>query len=802
MSIMTKLSIRSLRTELARTIMTILAMAIAATMAVAVLVGLRSMQISMYNYYVKDSAGQQVSFSGVSRQRVKAFRDEEAFANTAAYTTKNNVAIKEIKAGEYGADKDNPLTQITITPADLKLAGKQLLVGGRLPRKSNEVMLSEMLIGGDVKIGRTITVKTGQDTHKYRVVGVMSQFKGFLTEGQIIHTASTLPAGRQVVMAKVKSTRDIHQKMPMLAKRYGVKARSIIYQEQALNIIGESADSKTKWALVAVVVAVLAIIGVAALIMIYTSINLTVKAHRQRYGLLRSIGTTPKQLHHLVYQQSLLLAVPALILGYGFGIGGITLAMTSLKRMFANHELPLDLVLVVDWLPLLIAAVFMILITLLAAARPAYKASRVTPIVAIRALDPSPKLTKRHLKSTWLIRRVKQPIMKLALKNYRRSSRKWSMLVTLTTTVTIFVGLTGFVRNVLQDQTPSYTADITGTLQSQEIDMQDIKRILTEQGGIKESQVVREMSLMMMGKAKKWSHRQLWLYVIPNDVAKKEFNSVPTVINGKIYNTTADGKATEKSLVEPDDPRTLSFTTENLDDQGKQTKTKIITTHFNLATHESLPQYQLILYPGDSALVISQSTFEKWAPTLNVDDSQLTYSLGLTLKDRETHTAFVKALKLELGDIYIYDQVANAREAEATLTAMRTGVYGFITLLSLISLATIINHTFAALLEQRRGLAILQSVGTTAKQITGMLSIQNALLLTRGWVFGSVLGSGIARGLYQLMSAGQISDKSFHWPIIEIVVTAVALLLIGAVFAIVTWRMIRKQDIDLMIRTE
>ena len=69
----------------------------------------------------------------------------------------------------------------------------------------------------------------------------------------------------------------------------------------ALERAGESRDVKLRVMFALLVVVILSVIGFVSLALIYTSINLSVRSQTQRYGLLRSIGATPKQLRRLVY---------------------------------------------------------------------------------------------------------------------------------------------------------------------------------------------------------------------------------------------------------------------------------------------------------------------------------------------------------------------------------------------------------------------------------------------------------------------------------------------------------------------
>ena len=141
--------------------------------------------------------------------------------------------------------------------------------------------------------------------------------------------------------------------------------------ELALERAGESRDVKVRAMFVLLVIVVLSVIGLVSLALIYTSINLSVQAQTQRYGLLRSIGATPRQIRQSVYLQALTLVLPAILLGLLAGIGGLSLAFHELNRIFKASGNTFQLLLTISWWPILVSGFFMLLVTLLAARRPA-----------------------------------------------------------------------------------------------------------------------------------------------------------------------------------------------------------------------------------------------------------------------------------------------------------------------------------------------------------------------------------------------------------------------------------------------
>ncbi len=131
--------------------------------------------------------------------------------------------------------------------------------------------------------------------------------------------------------------------------------------------------------LIAIVVLLLLIIFTGYLI-IYNVFQISVTNDIRFYGLLKTIGTTGKQLKRIVRQQALLLSLIGIPIGLlmGFVIGNkltpVIMAQLSYKNAFASFN------------PLIFigAAVFALLTVFLSCARPGRMAAKVSPVEAVR----------------------------------------------------------------------------------------------------------------------------------------------------------------------------------------------------------------------------------------------------------------------------------------------------------------------------------------------------------------------------------------------------------------------------------
>lgn len=159
-----------------------------------------------------------------------------------------------------------------------------------------------------------------------------------------------------------------------------------------------------------------------------------------------------------------MLAFPAFLIGIGMGIGGLAVAFHILNQRFIVQGNTFRLFLVIDWWPIFLGAIFMFLVTLVAAWRPAHRAASVSPIAAVQMLPESVKISRRSRRLSPIERLLRSPTAKLAYKQYRRLGwSKLTMIATLSLSLMIFIGLTGFFRSVLTLNNETFTqqADVT-----------------------------------------------------------------------------------------------------------------------------------------------------------------------------------------------------------------------------------------------------------------------------------------------------------------------------------------------------
>ncbi len=164
---------------------------------------------------------------------------------------------------------------------------------------------------------------------------------------------------------------------------------------------------------------ILLIIFVGYLI-IYNIFQISVAGDIRFYGLLKTIGTTGKQLKRIIRYQALrlcLVGIPAgLLLGYLAGMAVTSLVMATAYRQSAFQTLN-------PWI-FIGSALFSILTVLISTRKPGKMAACVSPIEAVRYVDTDIKLKKRSGR-----KRVGPKVFQMAEAGLSRNRKKTALVI-------------------------------------------------------------------------------------------------------------------------------------------------------------------------------------------------------------------------------------------------------------------------------------------------------------------------------------------------------------------------------------
>lgn len=180
--------------------------------------------------------------------------------------------------------------------------------------------------------------------------------------------------------------------------------------------LGESMDAVTLLA----IVAFLALVIFTGYLIIYNIFQISVTGDIRFYGLLKTIGVTPRQLKRIISLQALFLCVAGIPAGLllGYGVGAFLTPVVMARTTFGAG------VSTVSTSPLifLASALFALLTVMLSCARPGKIASKVSPVEATKYTE-----TVKSKKKQRTTRGAK--VYQMAFANLGRNKRKTVLVV-------------------------------------------------------------------------------------------------------------------------------------------------------------------------------------------------------------------------------------------------------------------------------------------------------------------------------------------------------------------------------------
>ena len=278
------------------------------------------------------------------------------------------------------------------------------LSSGRLPKTTGEVAIDSMLAEQQgLSVGDTIRLTSKIDDAKAvrsapTVVGIISAGADSreTATGALYATAEQLQAmgarmdyrslyvkakpGTDASALLTKVSQTVHSVQP---------AASVQSRDEA---IAQRAQAQTGGTTIASIINLLApVCAVVAIIVIATTFSTLVARQTRMVGLMRCIGTTRRQVMLAVLRTGLMTGLVGSVLGaaLGTGIGAIAVSSGTFADLKADQ-------LTISPVSLGLTVALGTLVTLIAVLRPARKATRISPLVALTGQVASAKQAGRR----------------------------------------------------------------------------------------------------------------------------------------------------------------------------------------------------------------------------------------------------------------------------------------------------------------------------------------------------------------------------------------------------------------------
>lgn len=484
MNIFQKFTLRSLRQNQTRTMVTIVGIILSVAMITAVTTTVSSLQQFMLEETIQNTGAWHVLVEDINAAQAEKIQNRKEVEN---YAILKNVGYAKL---DKSRNKEKPYLYIAAYAGNFEEQLSMTAVEGRLPQNSSEIALPTSLAsngGVRYKLGETLSFPVGirksaeqkllwqsyadeeaidketfveQGKKAYQVVG-------FYESATIDGNSSAV--GYPALTKADNTEKDLGERLYITLKEPGkatefanhlkVKEDSRFYvlpnvhrNKYYLLYAGYSSGSNFDSVLSGLMLILIGIIMFGSISLIGNSFSISVNERKKQFGLLSSIGATRRQLKRGVFFEAVVLSAVGIPLGILAGIGGMTVTLYFVDDLIgsflqfsdrtAGPQLQMHMA-AAGW-AILLAAVVGFLTILISAYLPARKALKVSAIQTIRQTTDI-RIRSRQVRTSKLTGRLFGIEGVLASKNFKRNRRKYRATVfSLFISVVLFISATSF----------------------------------------------------------------------------------------------------------------------------------------------------------------------------------------------------------------------------------------------------------------------------------------------------------------------------------------------------------------------
>ena len=874
MNLLNKLTLKSLKLNKKRTIVTIIGIILSTALIVAVSSLVVSARVSLIEYEKKEKGDYHYILYDVPKEDLKYFKDNRLVEKT--YFT-SNIGYAKVNS----QNENKPYLFVKGYSNEALQSKENNLIEGRLPKNSNEVVISSHIKnngGMYYKVGDTLDLEVGnryaegyalsqtnpfnpeetfkvEDKKSYKIVGIIERLpyteESFDSPGYTIIT--NLSKEQDTVDLFIRLNKDgLKEKNKFMANILGISENTFkwFYGGMTEEISVEEFDKASKEmenskyqintnsmlirlesslledstikGLLLVAVIVIVIIIVTSVFCIKNSFDISITEKTRQYGMLSSIGATKKQIKKNVYFEAFVLGVIAIPLGIILGLVA-SYILIIITNYFLKDSLNLFLVFNLSYLAILVSIILAIITIYFSAMRSAKKASKTSPIEAIRSNNDI-KIKSKKLKSPKIIKSLFGIGGDVSYKNLKRNKKKYrTTIVSIVVCVTIFIALSTFV-NLAFDVTnlnikeQNYNISLSFKNDSSD-DEKTINEVL-EMDNIKDYALVRENNYYNIIKPKLTSLYQkatgfdqdTEYYYIPikalgehqyNEYIKKLGLNYDDIKNKAILINTYVGtyydeesKKTKRSEIEIFDYQvgdTINGYMESSTDEV--TKNNFDFQVGSVTNVKPMGDFGSLAY-----LIVSDEFYDNNLVVVNNNNNRKTLYIDSNKPDK-LQDDIEDLIKNNRSNYYLYNVNEETKAMRSLFTLVAIFLYGFITVIALIGITNIFNTITTSMNLRRREFAVLKCIGMTTKEFNKMVRLESVMYGLKSLIIGIPLGLILSVLLHKALVNGEFIIP-FKPPYLAILLAITFVFTLIIVIMKYSLSKINKQNIIETIRNE
>lgn len=747
------------------------------------------------------------------------------------------------KSEEIKLDDKLTVNIITVTDKALELLPYKVK-SGRLPEKANEVAMEKWMLSNinkSAKVGNKIKV----NNKEYTIVGILNDNIASQSDGNgvILSKNNNISNKGAVLLVEISPKANLKTAVNEL-KQLGEKG-SVIENGPLLQMLGVGDDASNLEGLIVAIAIIISIVVISTIAVIYNSFQISVVERIKQFGLLRAVGTTPRQIRKIVLREATILALIAIPLGLICGIIAINGIIIAFKLIGADSVMPIKIS--VSPMVLCISAAVGLAAIYLSALVPAFFAGRISPLNAISGRN---SITKEKIKrrNNVVVQKIFGFEGAMAAKNIKRNRKRYRITVfSIVISVVLFITFKSFMDmslNISSDLNESknihfsivgndqatektiidnkieanikdlnlvdkvygvfdtYHFDIAINKKNKLKEIQDMGKIYKKTTLNGQENTLIESSIMIYDENSLEVSKK---YLQSGNIDIEKLNSENGVIlinKNIVYNEN-----TKKNYYGPlvdikvGDEIDLQFNKNGWSESDKE-KTKFGSGKVKKAKVMAILENDPFTYRGSSSGLKLITTKEMGKKLTEVKDIVPMY-LNIALKDVKDEDigkiAIENAIKSN-SSLMVINNIDNNRQGKSAILMVKILLYGFVLVVSLIGSVNIINTLTTNIILRKREFATLKSIGLTQKGLKKMIVLEGLLYGIVGAIYGSIIGCGISFLLFKSMGG----FREFGWmvPWQAITIAGVASIVIGYISVLSPLSRIKKENLIEAVRED
>ncbi|WGV59170.1 FtsX-like permease family protein [Brevibacillus brevis] len=815
MSIVNQLTLRYMKKNKSRTLVTIIGVVISVAMLTAVFSISSSFMDMMQRNAITYSGKWQAAFLNVTGEDVAVITNTEAIER-------------------YDIDQELGFARLSNSPNSVKpylyitghsnhdVVGVSLL-DGRLPQNENELALSSeylRIAGVSLKVGDVVTLNFGDrslnvdgqsetlgdnDVYQSKEVFTPTKTKTYTITGIV-----QAPAKEQEVMAAYRAFsglsegnleegspytvsveykdfkglgNDIYETSDAIASKVsGVKDQvksngvKIKYNRDLLLYSGISNDSHFLNTMYLAVLSVGIIILIGSVSLIYNAFAISLSERSRTLGMLSSVGATKQQKRASVFFEAAVIGGIAIPAGLFFGSIGIGVTLHLLnpfiqKMIFVSEPIRL----VIEPYSMIAVVLFSILTLLISAWLPAVRASKITPITAIRQTKDI-EIKGKDVRTSNMTRKLFGFEAELGLKNLKRNKHHYrSTVFSLAISVILYLAASSFSLymdksyNMAQAPLPyDLSVNASGAdlerVRSLTNELMSVKNATTK---VKTQLIGADLSLNENEVTTDISSRHTlnpdgkyfmsanivsldegsfaaYLQSAGIDAKKLEGDEISAILVNR-FTLKEEHHFTDISQLTVQEGSELPLTL----NEGAKVRIASIT--------DKRPPFMLRYqeYAFTVTFVVSERGFDKFRERGNAMLSeQVTSEVQFTTEQSAALENEINPIINKYPDVHVYTNnlIEWRQDAMNRATVTSVFLYGFVVLIGLICMANIINTISTGMALRKREFAMLASIGMTPKGMKKMLRFEGFFYGMKSLIYGLPISLCVMFFIYKSLS--------------------------------------------------